>query len=450
MAIPIERRSSSLRNSQMLRLVIIGVLVLVLQIPVLMISGLVRERQQSSREAVEEVSGKWGRQQTITGPALIVPYLHTFAPPASGRETPPRSEWRQAVILPETLGIDAALHAERRRRGIFSVPVYDLQLELKGTFDRPDVSALGIDEGAVAWERSLLVVGISDARAIQTEAVLLWNAQPEAFLPGTADLAEIPAGIHAPAPLAEGTESFSFSFPLALNGSTGAYFMPFGKSTAVDLTSNFADPSFQGNWLPVAHEVTSEGFEARWAIPFLGRNYPQAWLSSAEKQMSIGESRFGVDLVSTVDHYRMALRSIKYAGLFILLTFATVWLIEVLAGLDVHPIQYLLLGAALCVFYLLELSLSEHLGFPVAYVLASLLIVAMVSFHAYAMLRERRRAAVVGVGVALLYAFLYLLLLNEDYALLIGSIGLFAFLAAIMVATRNMDWYAVGARQPQL
>jgi inner membrane protein len=147
-----------------------------------------------------------------------------------------------------------------------------------------------------------------------------------------------------------------------------------------------------------------------------------------------------------VDHYRMAERSVKYAGLFILLTFATVWLIEVLAGVRVHPIQYLLLGGALCLFYLLELSLSEHLGFPAAYAVASVAVIGMVAAYGAVVLRSRRRALVVAAGVALLYAYLYLLLMNEDYALLIGSVGLFAILGAIMFATRRVDWYAGGGR----
>jgi inner membrane protein len=160
-------------------------------------------------------------------------------------------------------------------------------------------------------------------------------------------------------------------------------------------------------------------------------------------------SRFGVDLINPVDHYRMAERSVKYAGLFILLTFATLWLIEVLAGVRVHPIQYFMLGGALCLFYLLELSLSEHLGFPIAYALASAGVVGMVGAYSLVVLHGIGRALVVALGLALLYVYLYVLLMNEDYALLIGSVGLFAMLATIMYATRRVDWYAVGARAPQ-
>ncbi len=249
--------------------------------------------------------------------------------------------------------------------------------------------------------------------------------------------------------VAEGKERFAFSLPLSLNGSGGIYLTPFGQSTVVELKSNYASPSFQGNWLPTERNVTAAGFDARWSIPFLGRNYPQSWKSEVPMAGAIEASRFGLDLVNPVDHYRMSLRSVKYATLFILLTFATIWLIEVLGGVRVHPIQYLLLGGALCLFYLLELSLSEHLGFPAAYAVACVAVIAMVAAYGVVALRRASRALFVGGGVALLYGYLYILLMNEDYALLIGSIGLFVILGAIMFATRRVDWYGAGPKNAE-
>ena len=195
--------------------------------------------------------------------------------------------------------------------------------------------------------------------------------------------------------------------------------------------------------------MSATEFQARWSIPFLGRNYPQAWRSGAKLSEAVRGSRFGVELIHPVDQYRMAERSVKYAFLFILLPFAMVWLIEVLAGVRVHPIQYLMLGGALCIFYLLELSLSEHIGFPSAYALASISIIALVGAYSAAVLHRRRLAVLLAAGVALLYAYLYILLRNQDQALLIGSLGLFAILAAIMYATRRVDWYTAGSRSPE-
>lgn len=311
---------------------------------------------------------------------------------------------------------------------------------------------------------------------------MTWNGRTISFLPGTRDFVEGgaasitrgrvdyttpfveavgPSDIGGPpgamGPSAPGihavvgagaaiTEPVRFSFPLALNGSVSLHTVPFGETTVVELQADHGSPSFQGNWLPTDRTITDDSFTAKWTIPFLGRSYPQSWVSGTQGRSLIAGSQFGVALVNPVDHYRMTSRSVKYAALFIVLTFATVWLIEVLAGMRVHSIQYLLIGAALCLFYLLELSLSEHVGFTLAYIIASVAVIGMVATYSVVVLRRLSRALVVGAGVALLYAYLYLLLMNEDYALLIGSVGLFAILGGIMYATRNVNWHAVATR----
>ncbi|MFZ1946248.1 MAG: cell envelope integrity protein CreD [bacterium] len=442
----IERLASSIRNSQTLRLLSVGFLALLLQLPIAMIGRLVSERQETRQAAVAEVSSKWGNAQTITGPALVIPYTHSWTEASAGGQQVTRTETRNAIFLPEQLHVRGSIDSEIRSRGIFTVPVYRLGLTIEGEFARPSLSELGVEPAAVAWEGAQLAVGISDARTIQEETAVSWNDKQVSFLPGTGAFTDGGAGIHAVVGVTDATQRLKFSFPLSLNGSLGLYLTPFAESTVVELRSNYGHPSFQGNWLPVERSVSGSAFQAKWVIPFLGRNYPQAWSAETAMREAIDASRFGVELLNPVDHYRMAARSVKYAGLFILLTFATVWLIEVLAGARVHPIQYLLLGAALCLFYLLELSLSEHLGFPLAYAIASISVIGMVAAYCVVVLHRMRHALGVGAGVALLYAYLYILLVEGDYALLIGSLGLFVILAAIMYVTRRVDWYAVGTR----
>ena len=444
----VERLASSIRSSQMLRLFSVGLLALLLQIPIAMIGGLVAERQERRQAAVTEVSSKWGNVQSIIGPVLIVPYTYRSTETSASGLQITRTETRNAIFLPEQLRVRGSIDAELRHRGIFSIPVYKVGLTLEGEFTRPSFAELGLEPAGVAWERAQLAIGISDARAIQQETAVTWNGKPVSFLPGTGAFTDGGTGIHAVVGLANGGQRAQFSFPLSLNGSLGVYLTPFAQNTIVELQSNYGPPSFQGNWLPVERSVSDAAFRAKWSIPFLGRNYPQAWKAEVGMRKEIDGSRFGVELVNPVDHYRMAERSVKYAGLFILLTFATLWLIEVLAGVRVHPIQYLLLGGALCLFYLLELSLSEHLGFPLAYTVASFSVVALVAGYSVVVLHHIRRALFVIAVVSLLYAYLYILLMNEDYALLIGSVGLFLILAAIMYATRRVDWYAVGTRSP--
>lgn len=438
-----ETMLASIQRSEAMRLVLVAVLALILRIPIAMIGGLVSERQERRQDVATEVGSKWGGEQTITGPVLVVPYSVSWTDTSNAAEPVVRTETRDAIFLADRLQIDASMKSDTRRRGIFSVPVFDLSVSVHGEFSRPDFSEFTTIPTDVRWERAHLAVGIADVRAIQDQSTIAWVGAEVPFIPGTGSFTDGGPGIRVPVTIADGVERFEFDFPLTVRGSTGLYFTPSAKITNVQLEADYSHPSFQGNWLPDDFNVTSTSFQATWAIPFIGRNYPQSWDSRTEMRDQISASRFGVQLVNPVDHYTMAERSVKYAGLFILLTLAVIWLVEVMAGLRVHPIQYLMVGGALCLFYLLELSLSEHLGFVTAYCLASAAVVAMIASYSLVVLRRTRHALVVATSVALLYGYLFILLRNEDYALLIGSIGLFVALAGVMYTTRHVDWYSV-------
>jgi inner membrane protein len=272
----VERLASSIRSSQMLRLFLVGFLALLLQIPIMMIGRLVSERQERRQGAVTEVSSKWGKAQAITGPALVVPYIHRWTEVSAGGQQSTRTETRNAIVLPERLQVHGSIDSEIRNRGIFSVPVYGLDLTFEGEFAPPSVSELGIEPAAVAWERAHLAIGISDARAIQKETTVSWNDKQLSFLPGTGAFTDGGTGIHAGVGAAGAMQRSKFSFPLSLNGSLGVYLTPFAQNTVVELRSDYGHPSFQGNRLPAERSVSGGGFQARWSIPFLGRNYPQA------------------------------------------------------------------------------------------------------------------------------------------------------------------------------
>ncbi len=431
-------------TSPLLRVLLIGLLILLLQIPITMIRGVVREREKTRDTAVQEVTSKWGGKQSLTGPWITVPYSHRWVETRQfGRqeEIETHTETRYATFLPETLHISGTVDSEVRYRGIFQIPVYALSLEVAGQFSQPDFSEWGVEGDDVLWDRAYFSLGISDARAITDQAVLTWDGTELGFAPGSGETSGGKPGIHASLENALEGEAFDFSFPLALNGSEGAFFTPFGRETEVELTSNWTEPSFQGNWLPSERSVDGDGFEASWSIPFLGRNYPQQWKTGADFSGAVASSQFGVKLLAPVDHYRMALRSVKYAALFLVLTFTTLWLFEILNKIRIHPVQYLLIGAGMCVFYLLELSLAEHIGFLTAYVVASSAIVVLIASYSVAVLKSTGRASIVGVVTAILYGYLYVLLKNQDYALLIGSIGLFVVIATIMYLTRKINWY---------
>ncbi|MBI4963137.1 MAG: cell envelope integrity protein CreD [Desulfomonile tiedjei] len=433
---------ASLKKSPFARILLLGFLVLLLHVPAAMIKDVIRERQSTRHEAVEEVTGKWGRSQIVVGPSITVPFVRKWTEQTKTGETKTRSEIRYATFLPESLHWSGKLDSEVRYRGIFKVPIYRMALTCTGQFARPDLSQWKVASQDILWDRAYLSTRVSDVRAIANKAILNWNDKKMEFLPGAGEASPQNPGIHADLTGLLRADSLKFSFTLNLNGSEKALFAPFGKETRVDLESNWSDPSFQGSWLPSQRTVNQQGFKANWTIPFLGRNYPQKWTSAEPMDKAITASLFGVSLISPVDHYRMAERSTKYMTLFLSLTFITLWLFEVLAKIRIHAVQYLLVGAGMCLFYLLELSLAEHIGFTVAYAIASFAIVALTFSYCIAVLKRASRAIIVGTVVTILYSYLYVLLRDQDYALLVGSAGLFVVLAVIMFMTRKVDWYA--------
>ncbi len=433
-------------RDQALRVAILFLLVLALQIPSLFMSFLVNERRHRRDEAAAEIASKWGAAQTIAGPALIVPWTRRWSDVNDKGVRRERESRERLVLLPESLHVASRLDTQTRRRGIYEVPVYRLDARIAGRFESVDLAKLGVPPESVDWPRAVLAIGISDVRALQDQVRLEWDGRSLACEPGTEDTAELGAGIHAELPLDGPPWGRTFELPVRLNGTRGAYFTPFGRQTTVELTGAWKDPSFQGNWLPVTRALSDTGFRAAWSIPSLGRNYPQAWLTSPGGPEAIQRSAFGVDLVPAIDAYRLCERTVKYELLFFVLTFTAFWLLEVLGGRLLHPIQYVLMGAALCLFLMLELSLSEHLGFGGAYALASVAVVGLIAFYASAVLGSRLRAALVGAGLGLLYACHYVVLRNEDYALLLGSLLFFGALVAVMAATRRINWYGTARR----
>ena len=430
-------------QSHVARILFLGILILGLQIPINAIKGLVFERKVTEAQAVAEVQQKWGQDQRIVGPFLVVPYRVTHAwTPAHSGGLEPKVEIKKAVFLPDDFEASSHLVNETRYRGIFEVPLYQATVNLNGYFSRPKFDLWNVKDEDILWDKARLVVSVSDSRAIQKQAIVSWDDNEYFFEPGTDEATENSEGYHVDLVHYTGErDKYTFSIKLVLNGSKSIYLAPLGKDSLVSITAPWPDPSFQGKWLPTARQVNQDGFSSQWQIPYLGRNFPQQTQEFSTIKDNINHSLVGVDLISPIDNYRMAERSIKYVVLFLLLTFVAIWLIEVLAKLRVHIMQYLFIGAALCMFYLLELSLSEHLGFYWAYAIATVAIVMMVSFYSSFVLHTGKRAAIIGASLAALYLYLFTLLQEQNYALLIGSIGLFAILAAVMYITRNIDWF---------
>lgn len=431
-----------IRRSAVTQIFSLGLLALLLQIPVLLVWGLVEERARTRAQAVREIADGWGREQQIVGPFLVVPYEYRTVHLDAEQRQVATTHRSTVTFLARSLDVDGDLETEKRYRGIFEATVYESTINISGVFELPEDVETAQDVTAYDWDQAEVVFEISDVRSIQNAAVLSWGGEEIDFQPGVGARGTDRIGIHAPVAVDTEADSIAFSSVFRLNGSSAIRFAPMGADTEVRLRANWPDPSFQGAWLPGEREITEEGFTATWRIPNLGRSFPQHWFGAGSEQIHL--SLFGVELISPVDAYRQTERSLKYQILFLTLTFTTIWLFEVLAGARVHWIQYALIGSAMCLFYLLELSLSEHLGFGVAYAIAAGAVLGLVTCYGRAVLRSSGRTAALGGVVAALYGCLYVLLRLEDYALLTGSLLLFLILAAVMYLTRNVDWGAPG------
>jgi len=435
-----------LRNSIFLRVLFIGFVMLILQIPISMISSQIYERDGTRLNAINDITSKWGKQQQILGPRLVIPFyeVHTFTNKHGKKES--SKKLRHAVFLAETLNMTAKVKNEVRYRGIFEVPVYQSVINLTGHFAKPDFSHWGIDATLIDWKRAQLLVSVNDASAIQKQVVLRWNNDNLYFEPGLGETNANDSGFHVPRIPLNDSKKYKFNIAMVLNGSSSLYFSPMAKNTNLSIHSDWPDPSFQGYKLPNNRVVSAEGFDADWAISHISRNYPQKWLHNQFDYNKFGHSLIGVDFISPIDNYRMSERSIKYVMLFLVLTFVAIWLLEVVYKLRVHLLQYLLLGMGMCLFYLLLLAFSEHLSFFWSYVIASTAVVAMTSMYCKVILKTNKRAALMGTGITLLYIYLYSLLQEQNYSLLSGSIGVFMTLAGVMYVTRNIDWFNLSRR----
>jgi inner membrane protein len=331
-------------------------------------------------------------------------------------------------------------------RGIYDAAVFRSHVVLSGKFGAPDFAALKIDPKDVLWKEAFVTVAISDLRGTREGLVLDFGGTKRPLVPGS----QLPgyttgatAMLESDQPLAEVKE---FSIPLDFNGSDGIYFAPFGVQNQVALKSNWPDPGFRGAFLPTERSVQSNGFNAIWKVSYYGRDYPQQWTSRAGNERfttnMVSSSLFGVRFVSLLDSYRLVERSIKYGVLFLVLVFTTFFLFEVTARQKIHPLQYLMVGAALCLFYLALLSLSEFLGFGTAYLIAAIGATALVTWYCSYFLGGGVRTLMIGAGLSGVYGFLYITLRQQDYALLMGTAGLFLVLTLVMYVTRKVDWYA--------
>jgi inner membrane protein len=434
----IRETANRIGRSATFKLAIICALILVLLIPVSMVKSLIREREWRQQGVVDEINAKWGRNQTIAGPILSIPYKKTV----EYKQSKQTRVTRYLHLLPDRLQVASDIIPQVRYRGIYQAVLYQTQLVIEGRFPQPTIDATRIPADDIMWGGAFVALGISDMRGIRESIEGSWDDQVLSLEPGVETADVIAAGVSAPVSIDDRHTGHDFRFVLNLNGSQQLSFTPVGRVTSITARSPWSDPSFTGAFLPVERTVSDEGFTARWNLLHLNRNYPQRWTGSGFK---LDESTFGVRLFSPVDAYQKSMRTAKYALMFIVFAFMAFFLSEVINRLRVHPVQYLLIGLAIILFYTLLLSFSEHTAFGRAYLIASTSVVALITAYAKTILKSTAVTAAVGGILVVLYGYLYILLQLVDYALLMGSIGLFVVLALVMYLTRKIDWYGMRA-----
>ena len=420
-------------------------LVLVMLVPLGMVEGVIEERADTKRTVADEVGAQWGPTQTIGGPVLVVPYDVSRVQVNSNGEAKTIVETRYAVFTPEELNIAAATAVEKRHKSIYEILVYGADVAITGRFRAPDFSQLGITPTQIAWDQASLVLGLSGVRAVN-KAVLTAAGSERQIEAGVLPYHPFDEGIRAALPLqisGAGPQPFDFDLQLSLNGRESIAFQPLGRQSRITVKSNWPHPNFIGTPLPTERTITADGFDATWLISHIATGAPLAWLTHEYKPQPERATSVGVALTEPGDVHQQTDRIVKYGILVIGLTFGTIFVVGLLKQDRVHLVQYLLIGASITLFYLLLLSLAEQMDFALSYLIASLVDIAIVAWYAGATIR-RLMGWVTGGVLALVHAYLYVLLQMESYSLLSGTIGLLVALLGVMIATRKVDWFALG------
>ncbi|MES2129446.1 MAG: cell envelope integrity protein CreD [Pseudomonadota bacterium] len=438
-------------------LAILG-LVFALCIPLSLIQSTISERMAFRTEAINSIASDSVREQTLVGPILVVHYAEDYDELVANDKDPAkkelvhRTERHSHFVFPNDLQVGGQIDTDRRYRGIHQVLVYTGQYNFTGDFDLPARADLPrtMANSRITVGSTYIALSVDDVRGIRNIPKLNWDGKLSEFAQGSG-LASFKTGLHAPVDAGDmGTASrVKFAFALGLDGIERQHFAPVGKNNKVTLKSNWPHPQFGGRFLPSAHDRTIDqnGFAATWNISSLATGAQQQILqleAHADDKGQGGVDRFNVGFIEPINVYSLADRATKYGLLFVALTFAAFFVFEILKRLTIHPVQYLLVGLALALFFLLLLGLSEHIAFWLAYLLASVACIVLIGYYLANVLHDWRRGFGFGAALTALYGTLYGLLISENNALVLGSLLLFAVLAAIMVATRKVNWYQLG------
>lgn len=435
-----------LKTSITVRMLMVGILILVLLIPLSYVKNLIQERAQRQEEVVSEINQKWGNQVLLYGPVLKVPYqIHNLKKIWDDKTKAYIEEdlitVQYAYFFPNTLDINSNVESETLGRSIYESVVYTADMNISGSFTIPSFETQDIKSEDILWNKTTVIINSTNLKGIRSNLNLQLgsknytlqsrykqNSYTNTLETKFLDEVSIPK-----------EKPISFSLQLKINGSEQLRFIPVGRETNVSMISNWASPSFNGNYLPdtKTKEISESGFKANWKVLQINREFEQEFFGELPQ---INSSAFGVKLLIPVDEYQKSERTTKYGYLVIALTFLVFFLIQAISKIAIHPFQYLMIGLALTMFYTLLISISEHSSFLYAYAIAGIAVVSLISIYSKAILKSIKFMGFIAISLASLYTFIFVIIQLENYALLVGSIGLFLILGAIMMVSKKIDW----------
>ncbi len=446
-----NRFGNWLKTSITARMLMVGFLTLVLLIPLFFIQDLIRERSHRQSQVINEINQQWGNEVLIYGPILKVPYKTYKEKIVTDKKTKQvytetNEEIHNAYFFPENLNINSNINPETKKRGIYTTAVYNSQITLTGSYVKPDFSDLEIDDKDIIWDKAKIIIQSSNVKGVN-EASLNLNEKSYELTSkynSTKNFNHSEVILHTLETKNINKQQLDFLKPLTFNikfkikGSEQIRFIPTGKQTEAQIASNWQTANFFGSFLPYNEDkITKDGFNAKWKILDLNRPFSQQHFNGIP---DLKEFAFGVNFMIPVDEYQKSERSAKYGLLVIGLTFLVFFLIQTLSKINIHPFQYLMIGLALTMFYTLLVSISEHSNFLKAYLIAGISVITLITLYSKSILKTFKFPIFIGLSLTALYSFIYVIIQLENYALLVGSIGLFLILTTVMYVSRKIDW----------
>ncbi|WP_286775347.1 MULTISPECIES: cell envelope integrity protein CreD [Sphingobacterium] len=460
-------------NSTVLKLFVIFFLSLILLIPLALISDLIEERKNREQEVSDGITLNWGKDQVISSPVLAIPYRETI--PLSAEKADKsnlREELKWIFVLPKTSNIATDITPQHLSRGIYNAVVYNSNITLEGSFDKISIEKLEVPHEQIDWKGSKLIFGIQDFKGLGKRPSLNWDGNELTFDPDFNNLKLFTQNLVCPVSLDPQKTDSRFKIKLNLKGSKSLNFLPLSDQTNIQAKGNWANPSFTGAFLPSKRNTETSNFSASWEIPSFNRKLPQQWTGDArpiyqfDNKLANGNEdneqkaaqtanttiasannlldnadMITINFLPDINNYQKTTRVAKYGILVIILTFTSLLFTEVIKKKRIHIIQYILIGAAMVLFYTLLLALSEHIGFNLAYLTASVATVMLIGSFIKSITKDQKSALLLSSILALFYLFIYILMQLRDYSLIAGTIGIFIILAILMRVSTKINWY---------